>query len=249
MRRRFVVVSDVHGFFNELMDALNEVGFNPEADTLISLGDNWDRGKRPLEVMAFLKSLPNKVLVRGNHEDLFVECCERMVAYTHDYSNGTYDTICRLGDYKLGNSFEECCDIALSKTRSFLNSMVNYYETKNYIFVHSFVPLNRDKNLPGYYLDQTFTKMDNWREATYDQWEDARWGNPFKFAEMGLLPDKTLVFGHWHTSWARKYYDRKPEWGSEADFSPYYGNGLIGIDACTAHSGKVNVLVIEDEVI
>ena len=30
------------------------------------------------------------------------------------------------------------------------------------------------------------------------------------------------------------------------DFSPYYGPGIIAIDACTAFSGKVNCLVIED---
>ena len=28
--------------------------------------------------------------------------------------------------------------------------------------------------------------------------------------------------------------------------TPYYGHGIIAIDACTAFSGKVNCLVIED---
>jgi len=59
------------------------------------------------------------------------------------------------------------------------------------------------------------------------------------------------VFGHWHTSWPRHHWawsdEAKPEVGEGADFSPYYGNGFIGIDACTAYSGKVNVLVLEDE--
>ena len=108
---------------------------------------------------------------------------------------------------------------------------------ENYIFVHSFIPLNLD--------DATFDP--NWREAPYIAWdENARWGNPFLLSEQGLLPDKTLVFGHWHTSWARSYFDDLPEWGEGADFSPYYGDGYIGIDACCAYSGKINVLVLED---
>lgn len=32
-------------------------------------------------------------------------------------------------------------------------------------------------------------------------------------------------------------------------FDPYYMDGLIGIDAMTAYSGMVNVLVLEDEMI
>ena len=33
----------------------------------------------------------------------------------------------------------------------------------------------------------------------------------------------------------------------KADFSIFYGDGYIGIDAMTSYSGKVNVLVVEDE--
>ena len=44
-------------------------------------------------------------------------------------------------------------------------------------------------------------------------------------------------------------YEGKDEFGREADFSTYYGNGYIGLDAMTAHTGKVNVLVVEDNMI
>jgi hypothetical protein len=61
------------------------------------------------------------------------------------------------------------------------------------------------------------------------------------------LPDKTVVFGHWHcsTGWAKA--EGCSEFDEDAKFEPYYGDGFIAIDACTAHSGKVNVLVLEDE--
>lgn len=225
-------ISDVHGFYDEMIVALNEAGFDPnnEEHWLISCGDNWDRGGQPLEVLRYLRSLPRVILIRGNHETLFEECCERGYPQMHDHSNGTYATICELGGAGEGRSFDICCMIAQAKTENFLNKMVNYFETKNYIFVHSFVP-----------------ECPDWRNASDQEWNDAQWGNPFDLAESGLLPDKTLVFGHWHTSWPRAKYDGQPEWGDGADFSIYYGDGYIGIDGCTAYTRKVNVLVLEDE--
>ena len=59
--------------------------------------------------------------------------------------------------------------------------------------------------------------------------------------------NKTIVCGHWHTSYGHSKYEHKgTEFGEDADFSPYYAPGIIAIDACTAFSGMVNCLVIED---
>ena len=68
------------------------------------------------------------------------------------------------------------------------------------------------------------------------------------FFNIGLnIREKTIVCGHWHTSYGHSKYEHKgTEFGEDADFSPYYGPGIIAIDACTAFSGKVNCLVIED---
>ena len=59
---------------------------------------------------------------------------------------------------------------------------------------------------------------------------------------------KTIVCGHWHCSYGhREFEGNGSEFGEDADFSPYYGKGIIVLDACTAVSGKVNVIVLEDE--
>ena len=126
--------------------------------------------------------------------------------------------------------------------------MVDYFETKNYIFVHSFVPLIYTDSFPPYYIkNRKMFKMDDWREANKQQWETARWGNPFDLAKRGLLPDKTLVFGHWHcsTGWAET--EGRNEFGNDAKFNPFYGDGFIALDACVAHTGKINCIVLEDE--
>ena len=244
---KIFAVSDIHGFYDELIAALNDAGFdkdNPD-HMLVVCGDYFDRGPKPFEVMTYLQSLPNKVLVKGNHEDLIMDCINRGYYLSHDVSNGTVRTIIDLAPN--AKTFEVACSVAYEKICDFFSSMVDYYETEHYIFVHAFVPLSCNDGLPAHYTrGRKFTKMDNWREASAQQWYQAKWGNPYLLAEQGLLPDKTLVFGHFHTSFARKQYEGKPEWGEEANFDTYYGDGYIAIDACTAYSKKVNVLVIED---
>ena len=127
--------------------------------------------------------------------------------------------------------------------------MVNYVETKNYIFVHSWIPLINKDGLPAHYTrGRSFAFNPDWRNASQKEWEDATWGNPFDVAEKGLnQTDKTIVFGHWHSStgWAKA--ECRSEFGDDAKFDPYHGDGFIAVDACTAHSGKCNVLVLEDE--
>lgn len=243
-------VSDIHGFCDEFVKALDEAGFdeNNEEHWLVTLGDHFDRGSKPLEVMNYLMSLPRKILIRGNHESLFEECVERGYPYDHDYSNGTFETICILGEANHGVTLAQGMMKAQEKAKPFFKQMVNYFETKNYIFVHSWIPVNNEDGLPYYYTrNRKFSFNPDWRYAHASDWEAARWGNPFDMAARGLLPDKTVVFGHWHTSWPRYKYNNEPEFGKNADFSPYFGDGYIGIDACCAHSGKINVLVIEDE--
>ena len=245
---KFFVVSDIHGFYDEFKAALDEAGFDPENEEhwLIGCGDYLDRGRPPAKVSGYLKRLPRKILIRGNHESLILDCIYRGYPQSHDHSNGTVQTIFDLSDRYPG--FDEACLTAYSKLRTFFNSMVDYFETKNYIFVHSWIPLKCNDDLPIYYTrDRDFEFREDWREAHYQEWEAARWGNPFSLAEQGLFPDKTIVFGHWHcsTGWAKE--EGREEFGESAKFEPYYGDGFIGIDACTAYTKKVNVLVLEDE--
>ena len=248
-KQRFVVVSDIHGFYDEFMEALKEANFNQDQDFLVVLGDCFDRGPKPGEVMSYLMSLPHKILIRGNHEKLLVECCERGEPWSHDLSNGTFATINELGGAGSGYTFDECCMRTLARTNVFLDSMVNYFETKNYVFCHGFIPVKCNDHLPPYYRrNRAYTKMENWRDASQYQWDDATWLCSFDMIEQGFEIDKCVVAGHWHASYGRHLVEGTSEFGPDADFSPFnYNNKLIMIDGCTAHSGKVNCLVIEDE--
>ena len=261
---RYFCVSDIHGFYDELLIALNESGFdqnNPE-HTLISCGDNFDRGRQPAEVLNFLLNLPRKILIRGNHEDLLADACERGRSAPHDESNGTTQTIWDLSrpfseEYKAKygkHAPAKECFVAVGKLVAPLHKqLINYFETQNYIFVHAWIPVMTNDGMPYHYLrDRYFSTHPNWRQATPLEWSQARWLNPFAMAKNGFLADKTIICGHWHCSYGHMLDSIKTDnWLSEfeenAVWDPYYGSGFIAIDRCTAHTGKINVLVLDDE--
>ena len=252
-------VSDIHGFYDEFCLALDNSGFDPENEEhwLIVCGDNFDRGPDPIGVMRYLNGLPRKVLIKGNHESLLQDLCERGYPGGHDHTNGTFDTVCELGGAGEGRCFDECCIIAEQRTKNFIYSMVPYFETKNYIFVHGWIPVTCKDGMPMYHRrNRKFEFNQDWRYAHASEWEQARWLNGIDMALKGFVePGKTIVCGHWHCSYGHMMDDMATkgmfncidEFGETAIWEPYYGNGIIAIDRCTAHTGEVNVLVLEDE--
>lgn len=245
MAQKFFVVSDVHGFYDELISALNDAGFdkNNKDHWLVSCGDEWDRGSKPLEVMKFFINLERKILVRGNHMGLFEELCQRSYPEWHDKSNGTVDTVLKIGEYKIDHEFDLCCERALKRTARYRKLLVNYFETENYIFVHSWIALNKIG------IDKYEYRID-WRNATDSDWENAMWVNGINMALDGLnKTGKTIVMGHYHCSYGHLCSSdgEISEFGKDAIWEPWYHKDCIAIDRCTAHTGKVNVIVIEDE--
>ena len=245
---KLFIISDVHGYYYSMREALDEAGFDPNNENhwLVGLGDYFDCGRQPQEVMDYLMSLPRKILVAGNHENLLLEMIDRGYWLSHDFSNGTFQTVLDLApDAK---TFDVACAVAYDKVKDFMNSMVDYVETQNFIGVHAFIPLVNKDGLPAHYVrNRKFEVMENWREATAKEWSDARWGNPFDLAEKGFnQTGKTIIFGHWATEHKWAEIEKRKDFDENAKHDIYYGDGYIGIDATTAYSGKCNVLVIED---
>lgn len=97
---RYFCVSDIHSFYNELIRALRQAGFNKrnKNHTLIVCGDIFDRGPDAVAVYKFLKSIPKKrcILIKGNHEPLYLELLTKPFPKGYDFSNHTVDTFCQL---------------------------------------------------------------------------------------------------------------------------------------------------------
>ena len=60
---------------------------------------------------------------------------------------------------------------------------------------------------------------------------------------------KTIVFGHFHTSWAHARDKGVSEFGDDAIWDIYRNEKqkIIGLDRCTCYTGEMNVLILEDD--
>lgn len=246
--KKFFVFSDAHSFLEPLKTALDKAGFDPNNKDhwIVSCGDLFDRGPDSEELFHYIMSIDRKILVKGNHDFLLDECCKREFPYMHDISNGTMKTINDIGGAGEGRDFAECCSRTYDKLAAYRDALVNYFETEHYIFVHSWLPISIR-------IDETasnFAKvyMENWRNADSEDWYDAMWGNPFNAYLEGLnKTDKTIVFGHWHCSAGHRLIGNcQSEFEDDAIWEPFYGDTVIGIDRCTAHTHEVNVIILED---
>lgn len=259
---KYYVVSDVHGFYTPMMSALKEKGFfeDKEPHKLIVCGDLFDRGEEAEKIQDFICDLLEKdlvILIRGNHEDLIEELVENFsylmtinILVSHHWHNQTPQTVFQLTHSNLHEAITKPEKIArkMRKTpffRKILPAMADYYETEKYVFVHGWIPADGVGGSRPLY----FYPIENWRESGVDRWKDARWINGMFAALCGVTePGKTIVCGHWHASYGHSVPEGKcSEFGDDADFTPYYGEGVIAIDACTARSGFVNCIVLEDE--
>ena len=258
---KYYVVADIHGFCSVLKQELQDKGFfdDTEPHKLIVCGDLFDRGQEAVALQEFILELMRKdeiILIRGNHEDLLFRMMDSMevgipVLHSYHSRNGTVDTVRQL----VGKDtvwFDTRTDAVLTRLKhtplmtTIIPSMVDYFETRNYIFVHGWIPCHQQKVTTTYSL---YEPMDDWRGANEEQWQDARWINGMEAAYKGITePGKTIVCGHWHTSFGHALYEGKGSvFGGDADYSPYYADGVIALDACTVYSQKINCIVIEDE--
>ena len=278
--KQIYVVSDIHGYYDELMDALRKRGFdikNPEHHLLIC-GDAFDRGPGNILVFNLIKTLlqSNRLIyIRGNHEDLLLDLWKeirtnKVIAHTHHFHNKTTNTICDFVknpviSYKFNFMYYGTMDIffdnneikeineALSPLIDIIeNYTIDYYEIGDYIFTHGWLPCI---SIKSYGVEKYTGLVPEWRQLprNSEEWSHARWINGGAAWKAHCFEeDKTIVCGHWHCSWghshlhyACKEWPQKNHKDFDVAFEPFYENGITMIDGCTAYSGKVNVLVFE----
>lgn len=257
--KKYFVVSDVHSFYDQMVEALNNAGFdynNPD-HILISCGDLLDRGPSPIQCLDFVNGLPDdrKILITGNHEDLLRLCIDLSKLEEHDYHNGTAMTMYQLAtqsqskDGKINTG--EMFDLAKKnkKIKEYFDKLVDYAEIEDYIFVHGWIPCYAS-TFKGRH---TYSFDPEWRSGN---WIIARWTNGMEAWHSGVVVrGKTIVCGHWHCSFGNsKYhndgmefpnrYSTNPE-HRRANFNPFIDNGIVALDACTVYSKKINVFTFE----
>lgn len=259
---KYFVVADVHGFYDEMKQALDAAGFDPENPdhTLISCGDAIDRGPRPNEVIKYFVNLPRKILIRGNHEDLMEELMKNPWGpYSYDYSNGTYKTLIELASkhHKVNYGttiskslamyieWDELQKFAKAERtyKQYTKLLVDYAEIGDYVFVHGWIPTFTQTELSSGRMVHVYEYNKDWRNAGSLEWEKARWLHGAECTEQAIFePNKTIVCGHIHAAaWHTSFEGAEPY----GNHSIYQDKNVIALDTCTALSKKVNVLVLE----
>ena len=239
MRKTLFVVSDIHGYFTVFSRALLQAGFDPDNDEhlLVFCGDMFDKGPNNADVFNFLRSVRNKVTIRGNHEDALLDILETKKVVEPFYLKGTPDTVrAFFGNDAIdedGNVHMDGNECLCRLLASYIGSMPNYFETKNYLFVHGWLPY--EEGVAGHLI------LPDWRDAGEEAWKKARWTKWIDvYGTCDRVEGKTIVCGHYPVFLA-------PE--NEYRASPFYGDGFIAIDAGTFTTGTINVLVLEDELL
>ena len=259
---KYFVVSDIHGHFNELIDALNKAGYDEDNSNhkLISLGDMFDRGSESMEVYLYLKRLNDEgkaICLKGNHEPMLEGYLDSSIICPFNYfKNGLDET---LADFLHRTSpFESWCLIEkdinnpsysdfvtwLSEARKEINKeypdllewikkLPYYYETENYIFTHASIDTYaKDWHKPHCEKNGFI----DWQALTWDDGSFITKKNP---------TNKTIVVGHFGTGHLRKMW--------QIDTKDFDDNSILKtddnkvfIDGCTTLTKRVNVLVVED---
>lgn len=235
--RKIFVVTDVHGHYTLLKEALDKAGFHKDdpQHLLVCCGDYFDRGSENVEVLKFFERLKHCVLLRGNHEDLLLKLLQTGKVLPHNYINGTMQTLTDFfGKYAI-DPVDDTIDFS-GKSRTvdricgFIEETVNYYETDKYVFVHGWLPEKGETA-----LQRSEASDADWAKARWVKWTE-------KYTGQRPLADKTLVCGHMPAFYASKFDHSRPARCGDI----FYGNGLIAVDAGTNDTKQVNVLVLQE---
>lgn len=250
----YFVSSDIHSAYTIWMNALKNAGFNKNkySHKVVVCGDLFDRMDETVQCFEFVQELQKQgrlIYIRGNHEDLLIDCVDEIragrVPSSHHFSNGTVKTICQFCGQNEWIIYDptwrdKICEI-MQPVLDFINkNCVDYVEIGDYILTHAWLP--------------TYSHLDDFRDADKSDWEQARWLNGMEMwtNPKNRIEGKTVLVGHWHCSWGwshirqeRKEWPQKNRKDWQKSFEPFVDDGIIAIDACCAYSGKINVVILE----
>lgn len=261
MREKYFISSDIHGFYSEWIKALEKVEFdiNNKLHKIIVCGDLMDRGNENIKCLEFVSKLIDEdriICIKGNHEYLFDEIYKNKFFQERDYHNKTVNTYIELS-LAISNTDQVKTESIIENGynhplyQKYKSHLIHYYETEKFVFVHGYIPCDN-----GVF---NYTYKPNWRKSSDEEFKTASWLNPYEVWMNGVkIKDKTIVCGHFSTAYGHAHIH-----GKGIDYKDYYNfndfikhskpidgifkdDGIIGLDATTALSHKVNVLVLSN---
>lgn len=137
--KRVFVIGDVHGAYKALVQCLERSEFDKENDLLITLGDivdSFEEVGQIKETVEELLTIKNRIDIRGNHDDWFVEFINFSVAHKAWVEQGGNMTL------KSYNAYKEL--IPETHRNFFLKQHYYYIDDKNRLFVHGGLDWHKD---------------------------------------------------------------------------------------------------------
>jgi serine/threonine protein phosphatase 1 len=183
---RILVIGDIHGYLNKLVQLMGMLGPYREDDLIVFLGDYIDRGPNSKEVVDYIIDLKKRhsrtICLLGNHEMMFMDYLSQGKDKWSFLLNGGIET---LHSYQLTETADE---MEIPEGHMvFFNSLLPYYETEDYIFVHAGlkigVPLSEQR------LDDLLWIRGDFLEKNYDFGKLVIFGHS-PFAEPLVTPWK-----------------------------------------------------------
>jgi len=214
------VIGDVHGRFRQLKQLERDVPWNLRNDRIIFLGDLIDRGDGIREVVDEVIRLkannPNVVALRGNHEQMLLDCLELGDLAWLLPENGGQATIAQYGCPL--STLREVDDIRIPPSHlDLFHSMPLYFEDETAIYVHAGL-------LPGSHPDETDEDI-------------LLWSRDFTFYMH--YSGKLCFFGHTPT----RYLPRE---GKRHDYDIFMLSDCVGMDTGCEPECPLSCLRVDD---
>lgn len=178
---KMFAIGDIHGCLDQLRRLIRDIPADPAGDTMVFIGDYIDRGRESRGVVDYVLGLRGAyaklVCLCGNHESMLLNYLEGVEEELY-LQNGGGATLRAYG-ISLSDSPRVRKEKIPAEHMSFFESLLPYYETDQYLFVHAGLR-------PGIPLARQSVQDMQWiRQA---------------FIDSGYDFGKRVVFGHTHFS-------------------------------------------------
>lgn len=153
------VMSDLHGCYDKFIEMLKVIQFS-DKDELYILGDIFDRGPQPIDILDYIINHKNITLLKGNHEKMFEEyfvegdmslwyynggetTLSNIMRHGYEYEYSVYNYIKKLPIIKVVDKFilvhaglylpKNCNDLSLEELLELQEEDINLW-TRDYIY-------------------------------------------------------------------------------------------------------------------
>jgi serine/threonine protein phosphatase 1 len=213
------VIGDVHGRSGLVDQLLRDIPWDPQRDKIVFLGDLIDRGDDAPgvidRVMKLVRENPNVVVLRGNHEQMLLDCLDYGEYQWLIPDNGGLATLKAYGIEPDG--LEDATDIRIPDEHiEFMRTMPFFHEDEQALYVHAGLvvgthPSDIDPDVLLWTRDLDFYKN---------------------------YAGKLCFFGHTPTQYL-------PRGGRHRRFGIYISGGCVGIDTSGEPESPLSCIQVE----